>query len=86
MDHPWYFLLEKGSFIKTDIDGPANNGYVKVFKLEETDKSISATFVTMEGHIEKGVINFTLTDKGDGKIGFTIASMSQVDEGGGKTF
>ena len=78
--------FEKGSFIKIDIDGPANNGYVKVFKLEETDKSMSATFATMEGHIEKGVINFTLTDKGDGKIGFTIASMSQVDQGGAKLF
>jgi hypothetical protein len=78
--------FEKGSFIKIDIDGPANNGYVKVFKLEETEKSMNSTFATMEGHVEKGVINFTQTDKGDGKVGFTIASMSQVDQGGANFF
>jgi RHS repeat-associated protein len=76
--------FEKGSFIKIDIDGPANNAYVKVHKLEETDKSMSSTFVTMEGHLEKGVITFTLADIGEGKTRFTIGSMSQVDQGGAK--
>jgi len=78
--------FEKGSFIKIGIDGPANDGYVKVAKVEETEKSASATFVTMEGHVEKGVINFTLADMGEGKIRFTIGSMSQVDQGAAKMF
>jgi hypothetical protein len=60
---------------KDDV-GPASNGYVK-FSVKRTDKSMSATFATMEGHMKK-VINFTHTD--DGKIGL-IASMSQVDQG-----
>ena len=46
--------FEKGSFIKIDISGPSNNGYVKVHSLEETESSVKATFVTMEGHMEKG--------------------------------
>jgi RHS repeat-associated protein len=78
--------FEKGSFIKIYIDGPANDGYVKVTKVAESEKSTSASFVTMEGHVEKGVINFTLADMGEGKIRFTIGSMSQVDQELAKMF
>ncbi len=59
---------------------------MKVTNLKETEKYVSATFVTMEGHIEKGVINFTLADIGERKIRFTIGSMSQVDQGLAKIF
>jgi RHS repeat-associated protein len=78
-DKPSQFKV--GSYIKIDIAGPMNNAYVKVVGMEEKDGSFSATFATMEGHIEKGVIKFTLTDKGDGKYDFSITSMSEVDMG-----
>ncbi|MDB5139126.1 MAG: Rhs family protein precursor [Mucilaginibacter sp.] len=54
--------------------------------MQEKEGSISVTFATMEGHIEKGIIQFTLTDKGDGKVGFNISSISEVDMGLAKTF
>jgi len=71
-----------GSYIKIDIDYAFNNGYVKVMAFDEAKdgKSMSATFATMEGHIEKGIIKFTLTDKGDGKYEFSITSISEVDQ------
>ena len=75
-----------GSYIKIDIDAPFASGYVKVIALEEREGSISATFVTMEGHIEKGLIKFTFKDKGDGKYNFNITSLSEVDMGMAKTF
>jgi len=70
-----------GSYIKIDITGPMNDGYVKVISIEEKDGTFSATFATMEGHIEKGIIKFTLTDKGDGNYDFSITSISEVDMG-----
>ena len=75
-----------GSYIKIDIDAPFASGYVKVVAMEEKDASMSATFATMEGHIEKGMIKFTLTDKGNGKVDFSINSMSEIDMWGAKTF
>jgi RHS repeat-associated protein len=75
-----------GSYIKIDIDGPSNNGYVKVKALEDTKNGISATFVTMEGHMEKGIINFSITDKGKDGIEFQINSTSEVDQGSAKAF
>ena len=48
--------------------------------------SISATFATMEGHVEKGIIRFNFTNKGDGKYNFNITSLSEVDMGMAKTF
>ena len=69
-----------GSYIKIDIDYPMNDGYVKVMAIEDKDGSFSATFATMEGHVEKGVIKFTLTDKGKGNYDFSITSMSEVDQ------
>jgi len=74
------------SYIKIDIDAPFASGYVKVIALEEKKGSISATFATMEGHIEKGMIKFMFTDKGDGKYSFNITSLSEVDMGMAKTF
>ncbi|HET6243845.1 MAG: RHS repeat-associated core domain-containing protein [Bacteroidetes bacterium] len=69
-----------GSYIKIDIAGPMNNSYVKVKALEEgKDGSLSATFVTMEGHVEKGIINFTLSQDKDGNTKFEINSQSEVD-------
>ena len=70
--------FEKGSFIKIDIKGPMNNAYVKVVGMEDKDGYMSATFVTMEGHVEKGKITFRLYDEGD-NIRFTINNTSEVD-------
>lgn len=71
-----------GSYIKIDIVGLMNNSYVMVKALNEAeDGSLSATFVTMEGHVEKGIINFTLSQDEDGNINFEINSLSEVDYG-----
>src|SRR5690554_164764 len=70
--------FEKGSFIKIDIKGPMNNAYVKVVGMEDKDDYMSATFATMEGHVEKGKITFRLYDEGD-NIRFTINNTSEVD-------
>ena len=75
-----------GAYIKIDIDAPFASGYVKVIALEEKEGSISATFATLEGHIEKGVIVFTLKDKGEGNFTFSINSVSEVDMGAAKVF
>jgi RHS repeat-associated protein len=75
-----------GSYIKIDITGPMNNGYVKVIAIEEKEGSFSVTFATMEGHIEKGVIKFTITDKGNNNYDFSITSMSEVDQGAARIF
>src|SRR5690554_3575455 len=73
--------FETGSYIKIDIKGPMNNAYVKVVGMEDKDDYMSATFATMEGHVEKGKITFRLYDEGNGDIKFTINSMSEVDMG-----
>lgn len=74
-----------GSYIKIDIDGPFNNGYVQVLSMNENKEGESgyfeATFGTMEGHMEKGKITFRLYDLGEGKTRFTINSISEVDMG-----
>ena len=74
--------FKEGSYIKIDIVGPMNNGYVLVKSLKE-DKSgnLSATFVTLEGHVEKGIINFTLSKDKGGNTKFEINSKSNVDFG-----
>lgn len=54
---------------------------------ESKDGSLfSATFATLEGHVEKGVIKFTLTDKGKDNYIFCIASLSEVDQLAAKAF
>ena len=57
-----------------------NDGYVKVKSIKESSKKLSAQFVTMEGHMEKGMINFNLSKTEDG-IKFSIDSKSEVDYG-----
>lgn len=74
--------FKEGSFIKIDITGPANNGYVKVDGITETENSVSASFVTMEGHIEKGQITFTISTDENGNLNFSINSQSEVDQWG----
>ena len=73
--------FEKGSFIKIDIKGPFNNAYVKIHRIEETENSVKATFVTMEGHMEKGVISFEMKTEGENGYSFTISGASEVDMG-----
>ena len=73
--------FQKGSYIKIDIDGPMNNGYVKVVGMEDKKDKLTTTFGTMEGHIEKGKITFGLQENKDGTITFSINSKSEVDMG-----
>jgi hypothetical protein len=73
--------LKKGNTIEIEINGPQNDSYVKVQKVNDSDNKASATFVTLEGHVEKGVINFSIQDNGNGSLTFTIGSLSQVDYG-----
>lgn len=73
--------FEKGSFIGIDIDGPFNDAYVKVHNIEETESSVKATFVTMKGHMEKGIISFEIEESGNSSYSFTISSASEVDMG-----
>ena len=71
-----------GSFIKIDITGPMNNSYVKVKAIEESeDGTLSATFVTLEGHVEKGEIKFSFSQDEEGNIKFDINSISEPDWG-----
>ena len=73
------FKLEVGANIRINIDLFMNNSFVRVTKLTSTDTKISATFTTLEGHVEAGVITFSIEDLGDGKFAFTINGVSQVD-------
>jgi RHS repeat-associated protein len=74
--------FKEGSYIKIDIVGPFNNSYVMVKTIQEAkDGSLSATFVTMEGHVEKGIITFKLSQDDKGNIKFDINSTSEVDYG-----
>jgi RHS repeat-associated protein len=70
-----------GNYFKIDINGPMNNSYVKVTFMEDKEGSMSVNFVTMEGHLEKGVIRFDLKDKGNNNYDFNITSWSEVDMG-----
>ncbi|MFN8431863.1 MAG: DUF1990 family protein [Spirosomataceae bacterium] len=73
--------LQKGNTIEIEIAGPQNDSYVKVHKVESDKNSVSATFVTLEGHVERGVINFSIKKNSNNGMTFTIGSMSQVDYG-----
>ncbi|RXG11389.1 RHS repeat-associated protein, partial [Leeuwenhoekiella aestuarii] len=78
--------FQEGSFIEIDIDGPSNNAYVKVENITDTENNVSASFVTMEGHIEKGEISFSIKVNEDGTMSFSIESKSEVDQGIARTF
>ena len=73
--------LKKGNTIEIEIAGPANDSYVKVQNVSTEKDKVSATFVTLEGHVEKGIINFSIQDTGKGGMNFTINSTSQLDYG-----
>ncbi len=47
--------------------------------MEEKKKSLTTTFGTLDGHIEKGKITFRLIENKDGSITFSIDSLSEVD-------
>ena len=74
-------ILKQGNYLKIDIVGPMNNSIVKVTDLNESKDNVNVKFQTVEGHVEKGIIRFDLTDGGNGVIGFTITSMSEPDMG-----
>ncbi|MCT4582028.1 MAG: DUF1990 domain-containing protein [Flavobacteriales bacterium] len=76
----------KGSYIFIEINLLLNNGYVKVEEIKEEDSYISAKFVTLEGHVEKGEIEFELYETTDGNIHFNISSISEVDQMAAKLF
>ena len=78
--------FKEGNFIKIDINGPFNNSYIKISSIKEEDNCLSVTFVTMEGHIEKGLITFRIYENEDGSYRFTINSLSEVDMGVAKEF
>ncbi|WP_304342662.1 DUF1990 family protein [Chryseobacterium koreense] len=71
--------LKEGNYLKIDIAGPMNNSIVKVTDINDSKDNLNAKFQTVEGHLEKGIIRFDLTDGGNGKIGFTITSLSEPD-------
>lgn len=74
--------FKEGSNIKIDIVGPFNNSYVRVKTIEESeDGTLSATFETLEGHVEKGIITFSFSQDKDGNINFSINSISEPDWG-----
>jgi uncharacterized protein (UPF0548 family) len=58
---------------------PIPNNYVKVVGMEEKQESLTATFGTLEGHLEKGKITFRLNENKDGSITFSIDSLSEID-------
>src|SRR5690606_41073182 len=65
--------FEKGNFIKIDIVGPMNNGYVKIHDVKSDENSAGATFVTMEGHLVICVINLRSMGELDGIMSMTIS-------------
>ena len=73
--------LQKGNTIEIGISGPQNDSYVKVQNVSNEKDKVSATFVTLEGHVERGVINFSVQDNGKNGMTFTISSISQLDYG-----
>jgi hypothetical protein len=73
--------LQKGNTIEIGISGPQNDSYVKVQNVSNEKNKVSATFVTLEGHVERGTINFSVQDNGKNGMSFFISSTSQVDYG-----
>jgi RHS repeat-associated protein len=73
------FKLKPLSVLSIDISGVLVDCYVMCTYVEEKSNSISATFVTLEGHVEKGIITFSIVNNDDGTITFNINSNSQTD-------
>jgi RHS repeat-associated protein len=78
--------FKKGNFINITIAGIFTNNYVKVVGMENKENSLTTTFGTMEGHMEKGKITFKLSENKDGSITFSIDSQSEIDNPLIKTF
>jgi uncharacterized protein (UPF0548 family) len=78
--------FKEGNFIQIDIDAPFAKSFVKISSIQETENSLTATFVTMEGHVEKGIITFRINQDENGNMSFSINSMSNIDQGAAKTF
>lgn len=78
--------FEKGNFIKIDINGPLNDSYVKIENIGSSENVVSASFVTLEGHIEKGEISFSIKTDKDSNLTFSINSKSDVDQGTARLF
>ena len=71
--------LKIGAFIKIDI-ATIMTAFVKVVQLyETTDGILHTTFVTLEGHPEKGYINFKVSKEGDHDIKFEISSFTETN-------
>ena len=71
--------LKVGAFIQIDI-ASIMTAFVKVTQLYETAEGIvHATFVTLEGHPEKGYINFKISKEGEKDIKFEISSLSETN-------
>jgi len=75
-----------GNFIKINIDGPLNDGFVKIEDISSNENAVSASFVTLEGHVEKGEITFSITTDKEGNLTFSINNRSDVDQGTAKLF
>jgi len=80
--------FKEGTFIYIEIgydvlgvDVDFNNGYVLVKSIFETENSLSFSFVTLEGHVEKGVIDFIVYKNEDNNFVFEISSFSEVNQG-----
>ncbi|MGU9937378.1 DUF1990 family protein [Empedobacter brevis] len=71
--------FEEGNYIKVDIIGSINNSYVKITNIEDKKDELSINFRTVEGHLEKGFINFNLKEIDSNKIQFTITNISEPD-------
>ena len=69
-----------GAYIGIDIEGPLNNGFVKVTGADKSDSGFSFTFATLEGHLESGVITFGVTQTENG-LTFNINSKSDISNG-----
>jgi RHS repeat-associated protein len=70
-----------GDNIKIKIDGPLNDSYVQVGKIESSKDKIAVTFLTKEGHVERGNITFSITQNKDKSMTFEINSKSTANYG-----
>ena len=73
--------MEVGDNIDIHIDGPFNNSYVQVGKIENSKNKIAVTFLTQEGHVERGNITFSISQNKDKTLTFEINSKSTGNYG-----
>ncbi len=70
-----------GDNIEIEIDGPFNDSYVEVGSIENSKDRIAVTFLTKEGHVERGNITFSIQNNKDGSVTFEINSKSTGNYG-----